>query len=477
LKNYPIGSERNGLEVLPRSERKTILLLSDDLRRHSGISTMSREFVLGLCHRYNFVQLGALINHPDEGLRVFDLAESIQQETGVPDVYAKIYPSSGYGTPEIVRTLMNLEKIDGILHFTDPRYWIWLYQMEHEVRQFIPIMYYTIWDNLPDPAYNKDYYKSCDLLMSISKQTYGITKRLMKEEMHDWQFKYVPHGINQEVFKPVNKDDPKYWEFAQKAFPNGKPEFVVGFNSRNIKRKCPSDLIHAFHLFRQSLSVDLQNNVVLLMHTRKVDQAGTDLGAVIEAIQPDLPVIFSEGEIPPNEMKYFYALCDVFVNISSNEGFGLSSAEAVTCGIPLIVNVTGGLQDQCGFKISNKYLTEEAYVSLESLHRTELKFDGHLNFESGEWVKPSWPATSSLMGSVVTPYIFDDLPNVPDVAEKLKEWYHMPSELRNQKGLLGREAFKDLGLTSENMCESMGKAMDGAFKNFTPRERFKLVQV
>ena len=34
------------------------------------------------------------------------------------------------------------------------------------------------------------------------------------------------------------------------------------------------------------------------------------------------------------------------INLASNEGFGLGTAEAVMAGTPMIVNVTGGLQDQ-----------------------------------------------------------------------------------------------------------------------------------
>ena len=45
-----------------------------------------------------------------------------------------------------------------------------------------------------------------------------------------------------------------------------------------------------------------------------------------------------------------YNMADVTINIASNEGFGLGTAESLMAGVPIIVNVTGGLQDQCGFK-------------------------------------------------------------------------------------------------------------------------------
>jgi len=58
------------------TKKKKILLLSDDLRLNSGVSTVSRELVLGTAHIYDWVQIGAAIKHPDVG-KVIDLSESI----------------------------------------------------------------------------------------------------------------------------------------------------------------------------------------------------------------------------------------------------------------------------------------------------------------------------------------------------------------------------------------------------------------
>jgi hypothetical protein len=167
--------------------KKTLLLLSDDLRMHSGIATMSREFVLGTVDKYNWVQLGAAINHPEVG-KILDLSEDVRKNTGVKDACVLVYPYNGYGDADIVRLLLNKHGIDGIIHFTDPRYWIWLYDIEHEIRQNVPIMFYSIWDNVgnhvhnfsTDPAYNADYYASCDGIFGISKQTYGMVNRVVK---------------------------------------------------------------------------------------------------------------------------------------------------------------------------------------------------------------------------------------------------------------------------------------------------------
>ena len=158
---------------IEKSKRKKILLLSDDLRFPSGVGTMSKELVLGTCHHFNWVQIGAGINHPDAG-KILDLNASVTEETGVEDPSVRIIPSNGYGDSQLVRRVLTEEKPDALMMFTDPRYWIWLFNMEREIRSRIPIFYLNIWDNPPYPMYNKAYYKSCDGLFGISKQTVNI---------------------------------------------------------------------------------------------------------------------------------------------------------------------------------------------------------------------------------------------------------------------------------------------------------------
>ena len=46
---------------LNKSKKKKILLLSDDLRMHSGIATQSKEFVMGTIHKYDWVQIGGAV--------------------------------------------------------------------------------------------------------------------------------------------------------------------------------------------------------------------------------------------------------------------------------------------------------------------------------------------------------------------------------------------------------------------------------
>ena len=180
-------------------KKKKILLMSDDMRMHSGVACVSRDIVMGTIHHYDWVQIGGAVKHPENG-KVIDMSEALQVEMGIKNGYLKIYPISGYGNANLLREIMALEKPDAIMHFTDPRFWVWLYQMEHEVRQHIPIFYYNIWDDRPTPRYNEFFYESCDLIMNISKQTVAMVKdAAVKKPRTDWDCTYIPHGIPEDT--------------------------------------------------------------------------------------------------------------------------------------------------------------------------------------------------------------------------------------------------------------------------------------
>jgi len=449
--------------------KKKILLLSDDLRMTSGISTMSREFVLGTIHKYDWVQLGAAIQHPEFG-KVVDVNQDVRDRTGIEDANLKIYPNHGYGDINILRTLLAIEKPDAILHFTDPHYWQWLYDNEHEIRQQVPILYYHIWDDLPDPKYNRDYYESCDWLGCISKQTYGIVHRVGKmidevthKPLEDWQISYVPHGINPKVFKPLDdvSDDIKKLMFGDKEY-----DFVLFYNSRNIRRKQPSDVIYSYKLFCDKLPKEQSDKCLLLMHTAAVDENGTDLPAVIEALCP-YDVKFTGLKLEQDKLNEIYNLVDCTINIANNEGFGLTTAESLMAGTPIIVNVTGGLQDQCGFNYS-----ADDYITFGTLHDKKT----HGSTLHGEWVLPIWPSAINLNGSVPTPYIFDDRVNDDEVANKISTVYSWGKEERKRRGLLGRE-FVIENLSSDIMNNSLIEGIERVFENYKPRERFELYKI
>ncbi len=459
------------------SKRK-ILLLSDDLRMSSGVGTMSREFVLGTIDKYDWVQVGGAIQHPEDG-KIIDMNESVRAETGVEDASLVIYPISGYGNQELLRSILDKENPDAILHYTDPRFWRWLYDMEHEIRQEMPIFYYNIWDDWPAPQYNEFFYESCDLIMNISKQTVAIVKDVWtKHPPEDWQVTYLPHGINEEYFKPLNVFEGDYTEMEafKEQITDEEVEFIVFYNNRNIRRKSPGDVIYAFKTFCESLTEEDAKKCCLLMHTQPRDENGTDLPALVEALCPEyVKVYFSDRKLEPHELNYLYNISSVTINLASNEGFGLGTAESLMTGTPIIVNVTGGLQDQCGFKYKGKHLDENDYSEIQSLHDHK-KWKNNEDLTWGEWVYPVWPSNRSLVGSIPTPYIFDDRCDYEDAADAIRYWYDMDVEKRNECGMAGYEfVCSDISMmTAKKMSQNFIDQMDKGFEMWKPRKRYTM---
>ena len=456
---------------IPKNKRKKILLLGDDLRMHSGVATMLREIVTKSSNHFNWVQLAGAINHPEQGKRL-DLSESTNQATGLTDSSVIMYPVDGYGNPDIIRQLIHMEKPDAIMLITDPRYFIWLFQMENEIRKHIPITYLNIWDNYPAPMYNKPYYEACDLLMGISKQTVNINKLVLGNKADNKIIKYIPHGLNHEIFKPLDKTTPELIEFKKKIFGDKKYDFVLFFNSRNILRKRTSDAILAYRYFIDQLPEDQAKNCCFLLHTEKVNDHGTDLEAVIELLanKNKYNIVFTElpAQLNVDQMNLLYNSTDAQILLTSNEGWGLSLTEAILAGNPIVANVTGGMQDQMGFKDeNNNWFTPSPEIP--SNHTGKYK-------KHGEWAFPVFPTSRVLQGSPPTPYIWDDTCRAEDAAEQIMNVYKLTPEERKVRGLKGREwAINEAGFTGETQGKRVIEAFDELFSTWKPREKFEFI--
>ena len=101
-----------------------------------------------------------------------------------------------------------------------------------------------------------------------------------------------------------------------------------------------------------------------------------------------------------------YNMADVTVNISDAEGFGLGTLESLSCGTPIIVTMTGGLQEQVT--------------------------DGKEWFGVG-----IEPASKCIIGSQDVPYIYEDRASKEDFFSALHKMYNMSPEEREELGAKG----------------------------------------
>lgn len=459
--------------------KRTLLLLSDHIATPSGVGKMARSIVKHTVSEYNWVCVGGNLG-VKLPFRPEDMSDVISKETEVDDASVLVYPHARYGNQNIVRYLLNIHNIDGILHFTDPHNFDWLYRMEHEVRQEIPIMYYHVWDNLPVPEYNSAYYNSCDWIGTISKLTQKIVS-----DLHENDHDYIPHGVNSRVYYPIKKgmarsrtigdqtiNDYDVIQQLKKQWFGDQQKFVVFWNNRNLRRKRGADVINSFAKFASMIND--KSACTLIMKTNPIDKEGFNLYEVNKAFADNLDVRFVTDFVEEWELNLYYNIADVTINIADREGFGLTTAESIMAGTPIVCSVTGGLQDQCGFKNKNASyagVNDDLYVK----HGTNSMGDYQ---EHGEWCVPIFPRTRSIIGTQNQPYLYQDWVDVNDVAKGLLHFYNMTSENRTKVGIKGRSYLMDtkISMREEDMGNRFLHSINNVLDTFEPRKRFELIK-
>jgi glycosyltransferase involved in cell wall biosynthesis len=384
------------------TEKKKILVLSDHPLSPSGVGTQTKYMIEALLEtgRYKFVCLGGAMKHNDYRPQKVD-------PYGADWV---IYPIDGYGSDEIIRSVLQKEKPDLLWFMTDPRFYGWLWEIENEVRTNIPMVYYHVWDNFPAPEFNSSFYRSTDKIVTISK----VTDEIVKTVAPDVERQYLPHAVDPKFFyKYKSKEDlQKVKELRDQitCVPNtlyaNKDKKVFFWNNRNARRKQSGTLVWWFHEFLQDVGHD---KACLLMHTDPRDPHGQDLPHIIEHVGANQgQVLLSTNKVGADELAKLYNAADFTINISDAEGFGLATLESLSCGTPIIVNMTGGLQEQVT--------------------------DGK------EWF--GWgiePASKSVIGSLQVPYIYEDRISQVDFHNTLKKALNVSDKAYKKMSIKGRE--------------------------------------
>tara|TARA_Y100001937_G_scaffold128453_2_gene205204 strand:+ start:4420 stop:5685 length:1266 start_codon:yes stop_codon:yes gene_type:complete len=373
-----------------------VFVLADNPLAPSGVATQTRYMIEGLLQtgKYQFVCFGGAIKHPSyEPIRT--------QEYGEDWI---IYPVDGYGSQDSVRAMLQQEKPDIVWIMTDPRFWAWLWEIENEIRAVCPLVYYHVWDNWPAPHFNRHFYMSNDMIATISKVTDDIVEAVAPEVPRI----RIPHTTNTHIMMKRPEEDVK--EFRRKnklAYKkNGEEKVIFFWNNRNARRKQSGTVLWWFSEF---LDIVGRDNACLIMHTEPKDHNGQDLEAIMEECDMlDGECLLSVVKVSIPELSMLYNVADCTINIADAEGFGLGTLESLSCETPIIVNMTGGLQEQVT--------------------------DGKEFFGVG--IEPS---SKAIIGSQDVPYIYEDRIAKEDYINALLKMYNMSKEERAELGRKGRE--------------------------------------
>ena len=268
------------------------------------------------------------------------------------------------------------------------------------------MVYYHVWDNYPYPMFNKMFYESNDFIASISK----VTQDIVETVAPDVKSLYVPHAVNSDFFKPLPEEKRTAYRENFDKHQKTEGKFIFFWNNRNARRKQSGSLLYWFKDFLDQVGHD---KAVLIMHTDPKDGYGQDLNTIVSTIGLDKgQVFFSTNKLPMEDLAALYNMADCTINISDAEGFGLATLESLSCGTPVIVNMTGGLQEQVT--------------------------DGKAWFGIG-----LEPDSKAIIGSQQVPYIYEDRLNGKKVASALKNMFTLSEEDRKTMGLSGRKHVVD----------------------------------
>ena len=363
-----------------------ILTLGDHPLSPSGVGTQTKYIIEGMLEtgKYQFVSFGGAMKHEDH--------QPQKTERWGEDWI--IFPVDGYGNHDQIRGVIWQQKPDIMWFMTDPRFYGWLWEIENEIRAHIPMVYYHVWDNYPYPHFNKRFYDSNDYIACISKVTYDIVQTVAP----DVESEYIPHAVDPNIFKKLPAQPVADFRKQSIKDPN---KLVFFWNNRNARRKQSGTLIWWFKEYLDKVGHD---KATLLMHTDPKDTHGQDLEHIMHELGlQNGEVMLSKDKYPPQNLAMMYNMSDCTINISDAEGFGLATLESMACETPIIVNMTGGLQEQVT--------------------------DGEDWFGIG--IEPS---SKSVIGSQDVPYIYEDRISKEEFINALVKFTNMSPEERAQMG-------------------------------------------
>ena len=402
-----------------------ILMLSDHALSTSGVGTQSRWLASSLIStgKYSFRCFGAAIKHND--YKLVNVNEDF-----------RILPVDGFGTKEMLRQALVSERPDCLLLFTDPRFFVWVWEMEDEIHQYCPIAYNHLWDNYPYPQFNEKYYRSTDLINCINWPTYEMLKDRFPEKTH-----YIPHALPEEAYFPVNDNEIKNLKTQLYQSPN---RFVGLWVNRNAKRKMPGDVLFSWKMFCDEL--EKKHNIkdpLLVMHTDPRDMEGPDLQNIIDTFGLQGKVTFSQARVDFQNMNLIYNSVDFVVNRSSAEGFGLATLEGMYTGKPIIAIMTGGLSRQ----VKNPYTGEEYGVAMP----VEIQ---------------------SIIGTQNVPYIYEDHISHKTLADAFMKMFEFGPEKRKEIGLRAREfALREYSIS--NLSTKWDITLENTIENWKKKNNKK----
>ena len=354
-----MSRKKTGRGSRTSSGKKPLCILwgSEQPTRPTGYAVVTREIVKRLCER---------------GHEVFVMGwdyngEPMKHEEGWTMVHAGMggfgaETVAGPGSPSVLDMHLQSLKPDLYVSLIDP--WFVGHAVVSTNQLKIPYLAYLPVDGYPISYAWKDILKMLHTPLWMSEfgratfskfvATFGSEgtadtelRDAVLDRYLDDSGEVIYHGIESAIFKPLTDTEKK----SAKAKLGLDWDFVLLQVGRNTNRKQIPRLINAFREFWERN--DKPFNVGLILHvgdpTDTTGMGGWNLPQLVKEAGLEKNIAFSDATTNPlfglsrEELAMLYGIADVHVLSTGGEGFGIPTAEAMACGVPVMLpdNSTG----------------------------------------------------------------------------------------------------------------------------------------
>lgn len=249
---------------------------------------------------------------------------------------------------------------------------------------------YWAWEMEEFPDVYAEYFKFYDEIWTCSR--YCLDSMSLKSPI---PVVNIPHPID------IKQED------IDSAFETGLSEdcfnflFVFDYNSL-IERKNPIGLIDAYEK-----AFGLNNEKVkLVLKTSLSNQHGKSKKKVMDRIGNNTSIIYKEEMLRRPELLALMNKADCYISLHRSEGFGLTIAEAMALGKPVITTAYSGNLDFT--HVNNSFLVK--YKMLK--HEVDLSVLPKNNY----WSEPDTDHAAELMK-----FVFENQEHAAETGRKAKE--------------------------------------------------------
>lgn len=260
----------------------------------------------------------------------------------------KVFSSSGnFGLEDVEQ---HYREYDADFYFT--HFDTWLESARKQIPEYgLPYASYVIVDHYPVPEAVTNQVMNAKGIVAMSK----FAKHHLEQQ--GVQSTYIPHGVDTELYSPVDEYEdniPSHFQVADEMGNVTKvsieDNYVIGMVAANHgDRKNIPNQMEAFKMFLDNVTED----AILYIHTHAQQSNGFDLNKVRESIGlPKDKVIWPDPqdyhEIGDDYLRMLYNAFDILSNCSFGESWGLTITEAMSCGTPAIVTGFSSMPEQLG---------------------------------------------------------------------------------------------------------------------------------